>query len=377
MDLSLTEAQEMIKNTARSFLEQECPKERVRELDETETGFEPELWQRMVEMGWVDMMIPEEYGGSGSSFTDLGVLYEEMGRALLPSPHHSTAVLGVLTILEAGSAEQKERLLPAIARGELVMALALTEPDYGWEPKLVQMRASRREGHFVLDGIKLFIPDAHIADKILCVARTSDGDDPAEGITLFLVDKGSPGLSCRTLSGWMGTKLNEVKFESVEVPAENVLGSVDKGWAALAPVLEKAAVVLCAYMVGGGQGALDHSLEYTRTRVQFGSPIGTLQRVQDHMIDCVNGVDAARWTTYEALWKIDAGKPVAVAASVAKTASSEGYHKACDSAHRAHGAIALVKEYGLYMYTKSARTMYYYLGDPTHHRRRLAHLLGM
>ncbi len=377
MDLSFTETQEMLKNTARSFLEREYPKARVRELDETDTGFDPDLWQRMVEMGWVDMMIPEEYGGSGSTFTDLGVLYEEMGKVLLPSPHHSTAVLGVLTILEAGTQQQKEQLLSAIARGELIMAMALTEPDYGWGPQSVQMKATKRDGQFVLDGIKVFIPDAHVADKILCVARTSDSDDPAEGITLFLVDKSSPGLSCRSLSGWMGTRLNEVKFESVKVPAENVLGSVDKGWAALSPVLEKAAVVLCAYMVGGSQGVLDHSLEYTRTRVQFGSPIGTLQRVQDHIIDVANGMDAARWTTYEALWKIDSGKPVAIAASLAKAASSEGYHQACDSAHRAHGAIALVKEYGLYMYTKSARTLYHYLGDPAYHRRRLAHLLGM
>ncbi len=377
MDLSLTETQEMLKNTARAFLERECPKPRVREMDEIETGYEPDLWKRMVEMGWVDMMIPEEYGGSGSTFTDLGVLYEEMGRVLLPSPHHSTAVLGVLAILEAGTPQQKEQLLPAIARGELVMALALTEPDYGWEAKSVQMRALAQDGHFVLDGTKLFVPDAHVADQILCVARTSDSGDPAEGITLFVVDKRSAGLSCRNISGWMGTKLNELKFESVEVPAENVLGTVDQGWVALAPVLEKSAIVLCAYMIGAGQRVLDDSLEYTRSRVQFGSPIGTLQRVQDHIIDVVNGVDAARWTTYEALWKLDSGRPVSIAASVAKAASSEGFHTACDSAHRAHGAIGLVKEYGIYMYTKAARTLYHYMGDPAHHRRQLANLLEM
>ena len=377
MDLSFTETQEMLKNTARSFLSRECPMTRLRELDETETGFDPNLWRQMVEMGWVDMIIPEEFGGSGMSFTDLGVLYEEMGRVLLPSPHHSTAVLGALAILEAGTPQQKAQLLPAIARGELILALALTEPDYGWEPGAVRLQATARNGRFVLNGTKLFVHDAHIADQIICVARTRQSEDPAEGITLFLVDKRSPGLSCRTMSGWLGTKFNEVNFQSVEAPADSVLGSVDSGWAALTPVLDKAAVVLCAYMVGGGQQVLENTLEYTRSRVQFGSPIGTLQRVQDHVIDVVNALDAARWTTYEALWKIDSGNPTAIAASVAKAASSEAFQSLCDSAHRAHGAIALVKEYGLYMYTKMARTLYSYLGDPTHHKRRLARLLEM
>ena len=178
MDLSLNETQTMLKEMATSFLEQELPKARVREIDDSETGFSVELWRKMAELGWPGMVIPEEYGGTGNSLTDLGVVHEALGYAACSSPLLSSGVLAAHAILEAGDAAQKQALLPSIAAGERILAFAVTEPDYGWGPGAVQLPATRRDGAFVLNGTKLFVPDAHIADSILVAARTEAGADP-------------------------------------------------------------------------------------------------------------------------------------------------------------------------------------------------------
>ncbi|MBF8266963.1 MAG: hypothetical protein HW388_471 [Dehalococcoidia bacterium] len=378
MDLSLTPGQQMLRDAARDFLTREYPRKVIREIDETESGFSPELWRQMVDMGWVGMILPEEYGGMGSSFTDLGVLYEEMGAACLSSPHHSSVVLGGLTILEAGNDKQKKKILPSIASGQRILAFALTEPDYGWGPGSVKLAATRKNGHFVLNGTKLFVPDVQVADQILVVARTSSRGSPETGITLFLVDKGTAGLSSRILEGWTGDKLSEVIFNNVEVPASAVVGRVGGGWAPLERVLEKASIAMCAYSVGGMQRLLDISVEYSQNRIAFGVPIGTFQRVQDHVIEIVNDLEAARWTTYEALWKLDERQSDApLAISMASVIASEGFPHSAEAAHRVHAGIGIDKEYGLYLYTKKARSLQHYLGDPVHHRKQVGRLLGM
>ena len=376
MDLSLTETQEMLRSTARDFMERECPAAIAQELDKSETGFSPDIWRKMAELGWVGMILPEAYGGMGSSLTDLGIIYQEMGWAAMPSPHLSSGVLCGLTILDGGTEQQKQQLLPAIAQGERILTLAFTEPDYGWGPESVHLTASARDGKFVLNGTKLYVPDAHVADQLICVARTGESGDSQEGITLFLVDKQSPGLSCRDLEGFVGEKINEVVFDAVEVDRSAVIGEVDKGWSVLMPVLEKARAVLCAYLVGGCQRVWEMTVEYSTTRVQFGVTIGTFQRVQDHVIDVVNALDAARWITYEALWKVDEDKPDATrSVLLAKIVASEGYHKACSSSHEVHAGVGVDRNYPLYLHTKKSRTFYHYLGAPLYLRKALGKLL--
>ena len=235
----------------------------------------------------------------------------------------------------------------------------------------------QHRGGFILNGTKIFVHDAHIADQIICVARTGESRSQAGGLTIFLIDARVPGLAIRTLPGFTGARLNELTFESVAIPARNVIGTVDHGWSDLEPVLDVATAALCAWMVGGAERAFELSLDYSRARVQFGVPIGTFTRVQDHLIEIVNALDAARWTTYEALWKLDTDQPAMSAVSVAKIATSEAYHSICNLAHEVHAAIGLTREYGLYLYTQAARTFYDYLGGPSHHRRRLASLLGL
>ena len=245
MDLALNEVQTMLQNVATEFMEAEMPKARVLEIDDSDSGFAVDLWEKMCDLGWAGMVIPEEYGGSGNSFTDVGVVHEVMGYYACSSPHLSSAVLSAHAILEAGDDAQKKDLLPAIASGQQIFAFAFTEPDYAWGPSGIQLRAQPHPGGFVLNGAKLFIPDANIADRLLVVARTSDGGNPADGLTLLVVDKDAPGISVRVQTGWIGPKVCEVNFEGVEIPAANVLGPVDGAWPAISNAMDRATAVLC------------------------------------------------------------------------------------------------------------------------------------
>jgi len=375
MDLGLSEEQIMLKDSAAQFLAEQLPKTRVRELFESEDGFAPDIWRQMAQLGWTGLIIPEEYGGAGSDITTLGVLYEELGAALCPSPHLSSAVLSALTILGAGTEAQKKSLLPAIAKGEQTLAFAFTEPDYSWGPDGVQLMAGRTDGGpFTLNGTKLFVPDAHVADQLLVIARTQAGNE--HGLTAFLVDKNAPGLTIRTQSGWLGDKMNEITFDGVQ--PSDVIGPVNGIWPTLDGVLDKATGALASYMVGGCRTVLAMAIEYSQNRVQFGVPIGTFQRVQDWLILAVNIEQSARWTTFEALWKIDAGKDDASQAiSMAKVVASNGYFKAAEAAHHVHGGIGIDLDYGLTWYTQKARTLQHYLGDAVHHRARMARLMDL
>ncbi|MCX6022128.1 MAG: acyl-CoA/acyl-ACP dehydrogenase [Chloroflexi bacterium] len=376
MDLSLNETQQLLKASAKEFVEKECPPTTVRELDDAPAGFSPDIWGKMVELGWTGILIPAEYGGLGQNLTDTAVVYEEMGKGLMPSPHHSTAVLCALILMEAGTDSNKARFLPGIARGEQIFALAATEEDYGWGGENVNLPATAAPGGFVLNGKKMFVQDAAVADQLIVVARTSKNLYPNEGLTLLVVDRKAPGVTVDVMEGFTGDKLAEVTFENVRVPAENVIGEVDHAWAPLQKALEKSTAVLCAYLVGGLQAVYDMTVNYGRTRTQFGQPIGNFQRVQDHIINIVNELDGARWTTYEALWKLDENKPGASASvAVAKVVASEGFHNGCNYSHEVHAGIGISREYPLYLFSKKARSYFHYLGSPDFHKKRLAGLL--
>ena len=378
MDLSLTETQTMLQSTAQEFMEAEMPKVRVLEIDDSESGFAADIWEKMCEQEWPGMVIPEEYGGVGLSFTDLGVIYEVMGYHACPSPHHSSAVLSAHAILEAGDSAQKQALLPSIASGQQIFTFAYTEPDYGWGPGVVQMQANRRDGNFVLSGTKLFIPDANVADQIIVAARTNNGGSPEQGISLFVVDKNAPGVSVRVQTGWIGPKVCEVNFENVEVAASNVLGAVDEAWPAIETVRDKATALISIYMAGGTQRVYEMARDYSQTRIAFGVPIGTFQRVQDHVIDALNDADSGKWSAFEALWQIDEGMPEApVTISMAKSIVSVSFPQACDSSHHVHGGIGTDLEYGLTQFTKRARTLQHYLGDAPYHKARMARLMQL
>jgi alkylation response protein AidB-like acyl-CoA dehydrogenase len=372
MDLSLSEAQRMLQQAARDFLAREAPRASIVELQGSETGLRAEVWQTAAELGWLGMLIPPEYGGSGSDLTDAAVLFEELGRGPLPGPFFQSSVLGALTLEEGGSDAQRERLLPQIAAGREVLTTAIAEPNASWGPQGIHLTPERRDGGYVLRGVKLFAPDAVAATRLIVPTRTGDGE---RDITLLLVERGAPGVMVRNLEGFIGWQA-EVRFDGVAVAAADRLGEENEGWSILERAMEKALPVLCAYAVGGCQAVFDMSVAYSQTRQQFGVPIGRFQRVQDHIIRLVNHLDAARWTTYEALWKLDSGRPATASVHLAKAVAAEAYFEACNAAHEVHAGIGSSHEYGLVAHTRMSRTLFHYLGDPKWHKRRMAEALA-
>lgn len=371
MDLALTEQQQMLKSAAQTFVREKANRQVLQDLDQTATGISPELWKEIARMGWLGLMIPEQYGGDGGTLLDAAMIFEALGSGPLGGPHFTSAILGAFVILEVGSEEQRREILPRVVQGEHVLALAMTEPDYGWEPESVQLRARRLKEGYSLNGVKLFVRDAMAATHLLVVARTDTASDPSSGITVFLIDRHTPGVAVRNLSGFMGPTA-EVKLENVQVPTSAALGKPGSAWSPLQQAILRAIPVLCAYKVGGCQAVFDMTVSYSQTRIAFGQPIGRFQRVQDHVIEIVNNLDAARLATYEAIWKLETGRPAETSVHLAKAVASEAYHQACNSSHEVHAALGALKEYGLTLHTQSSRGLYHYLGDPTFHKQRLA-----
>ena len=372
MDLALTESQEMLKTAVRSFMEREAPTDVIVDLQRAGSDPPQELWRKASELGWLGILVPAEYGGSGESLSTAAVLYEELGRGPMPGPFFSSGALGVLTVLESATEEQRQQILPAVARGERVLSVAITEPNASWGPGGVTLGPQRQNGVYRLNGTKLFVSDATSATDLIVAVRTGDG--PSD-VSLLHVDAGARGVAARRLSGFTWSQC-EVVFDDVEVPVAGLLGGREQqGWAALARALERALPLLCAYIVGGCQAVFEKSVAHTQNRVQFGVPIGRFQRVQDHVVRLVNHLDSARWATWEALWKLDTGRAAAASVHLAKAVASEAYLEACNAAHEIHAGMGVLMEYGLAAHTQMSRTLYTYLGDPRWHKRRMADAL--
>jgi alkylation response protein AidB-like acyl-CoA dehydrogenase len=373
MDLGLSEEQEMLKNFARDFLEKECPEKLVRDMEEDEKGYSPELWQKMAEQGWQGLVIPPEYGGSGMTFVDLIILLEEFGRALVPGPFTPTVIGGAIPIIEIGSEEQKKEFLPKLATGETIMTLALTEPTARFDAEGVELEAKAEGDAFVLNGTKLFVRDSHVSDYMVVVARTKKGAKPEDGITLFLVDSKSPGITHTLLKTIASDMQTEVKFENVRVPKNNVLGQVDKGWAPLKSVILKAAVAECAYLVGLAQMDFEISVNYAKERVQFGRPIGAFQAIQHKCADMVTDVDGARFIMYKAAWSVSENEPDAeMDVHMAKAWCSEATRRVVAHGQQIHGGIGFTKDYKLQLYFRRQKAAELAWGDADYHRELVA-----
>jgi len=317
------------------------------------------------------LVFPEEYGGSGFSFLDLAVLLEEMGRACLPGPFFAGVILGGMTILELGNETQKGEFLPRIAEGELIVTLAMTEPEGGYSPDTVTVEAVAGGSDYVISGTKIFVPYAHVADYVICVART------ARGVTLFLVDGKSPGISLTRLDTIAGDKQYEVLFDKVKVPEENILGTGGQGHIQLQPVLLKAAVAKCAEMVGGAQQVLEMTVDYVKERKQFGVPVGSFQAVQHHCADMMIDIYASRFITYQAAWRISEGLPYSREAAMAKAWVSDAYKRVAKLGHQSMGGVSVIEDHDMPLYSKRAKAAELTLGDADFHREAVAGELGL
>ncbi|HEX6441674.1 MAG TPA: acyl-CoA dehydrogenase [Stellaceae bacterium] len=379
MDIGFSEEQELLRDTARKFLDAECTTSFVREMMATETAVTAAFWRRLAENGWLGITYAEADGGAGLGLLDLVVLMEEVGRAVMPGPYPATVLFGGAAIAEAGSPEQRREWLPRIASGEAKATLAVTEPNARWDAAGITATAREARGGFSLSGSKMFVPDAHLADVLAVAARSRDGSTMEDGVSLFLVPKDTPGLTVRVLPSIDETrKVCEVRLDNATVPNSALLGELHRGWAPLARIIDQAAVALSAEICGAAQRVLDMTVEYAKLRVAFGKPIGSYQGVKHKCADMLVEIENARSLTYYAAWAMDEHDPEAeMAVSMAKAAASDAGRKVCAAGIQLHGGIGMTWEHDLHLYLKRAKADEVAFGDASWHRERIARLMGV
>lgn len=378
MDIGFTEEQELLRDTARKFLDAECDSRFVRARMAEPAALTDQFWRQLAEQGWLCIVYPEADGGSGLGLVDLVVLMEEMGRRVMPGPYLATVLLGGAAIAEAGAPAQRREWLPRIAAGAAKAALAWTEPNLRWDAAGIALSARAAGGGFSLSGSKLFVGDAHLADVLVVAARTRDGSTMEDGVSLFLVPKDTPGLAVTVLPTIDETrKLCEVQLDNVAVPGAALLGEIDGGWAPLARVVARATVALCAEMCGGAQQVLDMTVDYAKLRVAFGRPIGSYQGVKHQAADMLVALENAKSLTYYAAWAVDQGVEEApLAVSMAKAAASDMARRVAGAGIQLHGGIGMTWEHDLQLYFKRAKACEVAFGDATWHRERVARLIN-
>jgi alkylation response protein AidB-like acyl-CoA dehydrogenase len=314
----------------------------------------------------------------GGSFLDLTVLLSEMGYYCMPGPFFSTVVLGGLAILEAATKAQKAHILPALSLGKKILSLAWVEQDGTYVPEGIKLSAALQGQEYILSGTKLFVPYAHVADTLICVARTGQPSrEQNAGLTLFLMDAQQQGIHIEPLDTMAGDKQSEVIFENVAVSKDNILGQPNRGWPVLKKVLQMSAVAKCAEMVGGAQCAMDMAVPYIKGREQFGRPVGSFQAIQHHCANMLTYADTLKFMTYQAAWRISEGLPFEKEASMCKAWGSDSYRKLVALAHQVIGGMGFMEEYDLQLYFKQAKAAEQILGDPDFHREMVAQEMGM
>jgi alkylation response protein AidB-like acyl-CoA dehydrogenase len=377
VNFAFSEEQEELRRAVRQFLESKSPETEVRRLMETTEGFDPAVWKQMgQELMLQGLAIPEEYGGQGFTFIELGIVLEEMGRVLLCAPYFSSVVLAAGAILAAGTDAEKQALLPGIASGDTIAALAFTEPSGKWDAAGITMEATENVGgEFTLSGEKMFVIDGFTADTIVVVARTA-GTTGTDGIMFFTVAGDADGLT-RTPLQTMDTTRKQAKLEFENVVA-SPLGSTQHGFAAFSKVLDQAAVALSNEMMGGAQKVLEMSVEYAKVRVQFGRPIGSFQAIKHKCADMLLEVESGKSAAYYASWAAaEDNEELPVVAALAKAYCSEAYFHAAAENIQIHGGIGFTWEHPAHLYFKRAKSSEIYLGDPTYHRELLAQRIGI
>jgi alkylation response protein AidB-like acyl-CoA dehydrogenase len=375
MDFSLSERQEMLRAAAAGFLAKECPKNKVRELEQDDKGYDPSLWHKMAkEMGWMGLALPEEYGGAGGDLMELTILMEQMGKNIVPGPFFSTVVLCALPILQYGTDEQKNRFLPKIANGEQIWSMALTEVLGACDISGTELRASLERESYFLTGTKFFVPYAHVADEFLVVGRTSDAK---EGISIFVVDSRSPGIKVEVIRTMARDKLCLVTFDDVKVPRQSIIGKVNRGREPVNFVLQRAIVLKCAEVLGACEAVIQLTNTYVKSRVQFDRPIGSFQAVQHRMVDRFIDIEGLRYLVYKAAWELSNGSPSNLHISMAKVKATEVYQRTCIDCIKNHGAIGFTADQDIGLYYRRVKAAEFFLGDADFHRQRIAVELGL
>lgn len=374
MNYEFNVEQRMLRDSARNFFSKECDSEMVRELVTSEDAYHEKLWRKMAGLGWMGLLIPQSCDGEDMALLDMAILLHEMGYACFPSPFFSTAVAGVLMMLAAASEEQKKTILSKVATGKHLLSLAWAEEGTSYGTDGIRLRAEKSSGEFLLSGTKKFVPDARVADTLLCVARVPEEKEQAD-LYIFMVDLKSKGVRVRPRKTFTGEKLFDIDLVNVRIPESNLLGNRSIPTSMFQHVLLKAAVGKCAEMVGNAQRVLEMTLEHAKTRIQFGRPVGSFQAVQHHCANMLTYLETSRYMMYQAAWQISENLPFEKAASMSKAWVSDSCRRLVALGHQVMGGLGFMEEIDLHLYFNRVKAAELAFGDADIHREYVARQL--
>ena len=374
MNVLPAEEELMVKNAAREFLDAECPPSLARAIEQDERGYSVELWEKMASLGWFGISLPESYGGGGLPVTYLGLILEECGRAIAPVPFHSTAT-AALAVVNHGSDEQKQTILPRVARGDLIMTWTVQEQDPRLRADAIQCRGEVDGDSLVISGVKHFVDNFSAAELMVMAVRTAAPTDDNAGITLAIVPTNAAGITETRLTTLAKDSQSKLSLDGVRIPLSSVIGEVNQGWAATSQMLDTGTALLCAQIIGAARKDAEMAIDYAKNRVAFGRPIAGFQSIQHLCADMIVWVDGAQLLTYEALWKLDAGLPYGVEVSQAKAFTNDKCQATVRSSQQIHGGIGFMMEFDLHLWYRRVTAWTMRLGTSFEHRARVARAL--
>ncbi len=354
MDLDFTDEQHMLREMIRGICGAYAPLDTVRTMEDDPIGYPPELWKQMAELDLIGLMLPSEFGGSEMSAIEGAILYNELGRALAPTPHFVSAVMGAGVLLRAGTTDQRQDWLPRVTAGDAVLSTAWLEPGQGFGPRGVQTRATRDGDSFVLDGVKLHVPFARAATRLVVLARTGAAD---ADVDLFLVDPASAGVTLTQQFTIASDTQYQVELAGVRVDASSRVGEAASGWSTWQATLLDGIVLLAAQATGGARYALDLTVQYAKDREQFDKPLGAFQAIAHYLADAATAVDGAETLVYEAAWARANDRPTARLAPMAKLFACSTFRDVTATAQQIFGGVGFTLEYDIQLYFRRAKQL--------------------
>ena len=376
MDFAFSSDQEMLRNSFAGFLAKECSFSSVKEWIAGDQGFSRDLWKKMAQLGWLGLIHPEKYGGSGLSLLDLFIVFEEIGAVLLPSPFFTSAVLSALLVTEAGDEALRQQYLPPMIRGDKILTTAFQDAQgkYDWkDPSIIASEGPKGKYHIL--GTRLLVPYAHVADEILVCAKVKGASE--RGTAIFRMERDTNGLTLTALDTLTNEKKFAVSFEDCAAGDANMVGEPGRGSAYLKKIWPKAVILKCAEMLGGLRRVLDMTLAYVKERHQFGRPIGSLQIIQHYCADLAANLKTSRLIACQAASLCSRGDPCDKEIAMAKAWCSEAYRKSTWIAHQIHGGMGFTEEYDLHLFYKHAKEVELDFGDSLYHRSLVANHMGI
>ena len=374
MDVLLTDEQTMVRDTARAFLEAECPPALVRRMEKDPKGYCPDLWAKAADLGWQGIALPEAHGGSGLPLVYLGLILQEVGRHVAPMPLHASTT-AALALAEAAGPDLAGAVLPGVTAGETILTFAVQETDPRLDPSAIRLTARAEGGSYVLDGAKMFVDGFPAARHVLVLARTAEPAPGREGLSLFLVDTDAAGLSEVPLVSTAKDRHSKLVFDGVRVPAARLVGPLHGGWPVAERMIDIGTALLCTQMLGAARRDVEMGVEYAKMREAFGQPIGAFQSIQHMCADMLIWIDGGDLLTFEALWKIDEGLPFQVEVSQAKSFCNEKCLAAARTSQIIHGGIGFMMDLDLHLWYRRIAAWGMRLGTSFEHRARIAKAL--